>query len=305
MLVLLFSILLFAAVTLAAYAVWARRATAKNPVTLRLRQLQAVHAGPALVGYGEQPQLILRWIARLGGFMPAREGRDALRSGLVCAGFRRADAPVIFLGCKILCAVLLPVLWLAFAFATARPLGNVLFWLLISGVGGFYLPSVFLAFRKRGRQDAITRSLPDALDLMVVCVEAGLGMAAALQRVAGEIRLACKPLAEELTLVHQEMQTGVPRSEALRNLAQRTGVDDLYTLVAMLIQTDRLGTSIAQALRAHADSMRTRRRQRAEQLARKASIKLAFPLVFLVLPALLVIILGPAAIQLMKALSAQ
>ncbi len=119
------------------------------------------------------------------------------------------------------------------------------------------------------------------------------------------MRLACRPLADELNLVHQEMQTGVPRSEALRNLAQRTGVDDVYSLVAMLIQTDRLGTSISQALRAHAESMRTRRRQRAEQLARKASIKLAFPLVFLVLPALLVIILGPAAIQMVKSLVAQ
>src|SRR5207249_12052531 len=112
-----------------------------------------------------------------------------------------------------------------------------------------------------------------AVDLMVVCVEAGPGMAAALQRVATEIRLSSRTLSEELALVHQEIQTGVSRMEALRNLAQRTGVDDVYALVAMLIQTDRLGTSVAQALRAHAESMRTRRRQRAEQLARKASIK--------------------------------
>src|SRR5207237_3012051 len=121
-------------------------------------------------------------------------------------------------------------------------------------------------------------------------------------RVASEMQVASPALSEELTLVHQEMQTGVSRTDALRNLATRTGVEDVYALVAMLIQTDRLGTSIAQALRVHADSMRTRRRQRAEQLARKASIKLAFPLVFLILPALLVIILGPAAIQLMTAL---
>jgi tight adherence protein C len=305
MLLIVFSVLLFAAVTLAVYSVWAQRATAKNPVTLRLRQLRADHAGPAAVGYGLQPPLLLRWISRLGGFMPARKGGDALRSGLVCAGYRRADAPVIFLGSKVVFAALLPILWLAFTFLTARPLGNVLLWLVVLGVAGFYVPSVFLALRKRERQDTILRALPDALDLMVVCVEAGLGMTAALQRVAMEIRLACRPLAEELVLVHQEMQTGVPRADSLRNLAQRTGVDDIYSLVAMLIQTDRLGTSIAQALRAHAGSMRTRRRQRAELLARKASIKLAFPLVFLVLPALLLIILGPAGIQLMKALSAQ
>jgi tight adherence protein C len=127
-------------------------------------------------------------------------------------------------------------------------------------------------------------------------------MGAALQRVGGELRIASRQLSEEFNIVHQEMQTGVSRTDALRNLAERTGVDEIYSLVAMLIQTDRLGTSVAQSLRSHAQSMRTRRRQRAEQMARKASIKLAFPLVLLIFPALLVIILGPAAIQLMKAL---
>jgi tight adherence protein C len=139
---------------------------------------------------------------------------------------------------------------------------------------------------------------------MVVCVEAGLGLGAALQRVGLEIRLASSYLSDELALVNQEMQTGVSRTDSLRNLAERTGVEDLFSLVAMLIQTDRLGTSIAQSLRAHADSMRMRRRQRAEQLARKASIKLAFPLVLLIFPALLVVILGPAGIQILKALAA-
>jgi tight adherence protein C len=156
--------------------------------------------------------------------------------------------------------------------------------------------------RKRRRQDEIRVTLPDALDLLVVCVEAGLGLSAAIQRVSSEIRLASEALADELALVHQQMQAGIARADALRNLAQRTGVGEVYSLVAMLIQTDRLGTSVAQALRAHAESMRVRRKQRAEQMARKASVKLAFPLVFLVLPALLIIILGPAAIQLMKAL---
>jgi len=116
--------------------------------------------------------------------------------------------------------------------------------------------------------------------------------------------MASPAMSEELTLVNQEMQTGISRSDALRNLAERTGVDDVYALVAMLIQTDKLGTSIAMSLRSHADSMRTRRRQRAEQLARKASIKLAFPLVFLIFPALLLVILGPAGMQLFRALSA-
>lgn len=303
MLLIVFSILLFAAVSIAAYAIWTQTVTERDPVTLRLRELRT--RGSTRISYGAQPSFFMAMIARVGGFMPAREGQNAMRTGLVSAGFRNPEAPLVFIGSKIACAVLLPMLWLSMAFLFPHPAGRVVLIFAVLAVIGFYLPSIYLAMRTRSRQDEVTRSLPDSLDLMVVCVQAGLGIAAALQRVAAEMRLACPALAEELNLVHQEMQTGVPRPEALRNLAQRTGVDDVYSLVAMLIQTDRLGISISQALKAHAESMRTRRRQRAEQLARKASIKLAFPLVFLVLPALLVIILGPAAIQMVKALVAQ
>lgn len=300
MVILIFSALLFATVTAAAYAMWLQLAAEKHPVTSRLRQIRAMHpAGGARL---ERPPFLLGLIARIGGFLPARDGKDALRSGLVSAGFRGAEAPLVFLGLKAMLAVALPLVWVGVAYFEARPLGNILMISAILAGVGFYIPSVLLSMRKRQRHDEIQVGLPDALDLLVVCVEAGLGMSAALQRVAGEIRLASKALSDELALVHQQMQAGISRAEALRNLAQRTGVDDVYSLVAMLIQTDRLGTSVAQALRAHAESMRVRRKQRAEQLARKASVKLAFPLVFLVLPALLIIILGPAAIQLMKAL---
>jgi tight adherence protein C len=151
----------------------------------------------------------------------------------------------------------------------------------------------------------VQTALPDALDLLVVCVEAGLGLTAAIQRVGQEIQIASPALSDELLLTTREIQTGVTRSDAMRRLARRTGVDDLYALTAMLIQADRLGTSIAQSLRAHAESMRTKRRQRAETQARKAGIKLAFPLVFLIFPALLIVIVGPAAIQLMIAIAAQ
>jgi tight adherence protein C len=303
MIIIIFGVLLFATVTAAAYAVYFQLVTEKDPVTLRLRQIRTMHRGTLSVSYGQRPPWALDLIARIGGFLPAREGQNALRTGLVCAGFRRPEAVLVFLGWKVVLAVAFPLLWLGFAYVTARPLGNLLSWSVVLAFVGFYLPSLFVAARKRHRHGEMLASLPDALDLMVVCVEAGLGMAAALQRVAAEIQLASPMLSDELALVHQQIQTGVSRVEALRNLAQRTGVDDVYSLVAMLIQTDRLGTSVAQALRAHAESMRTRRRQRAEQLARKASIKLAFPLVFLVLPALLIIILGPAVIQLMRALA--
>ena len=191
---------------------------------------------------------------------------------------------LVLLGSKLLLAALLPFLGFSIGIAAGRPLGNVLLVTVALAALGFYLPTIYVALRQRQRHDEILYSLPDSLDLMVVCVEAGLGMGAALQRVAVEMRLASPRLSEELSLVNREMQTGISRTDALRNLAQRTGVDDVYSLVAMLIQTDRLGTSVADALRTHAESMRTRRRQRAEQLARQASVKLAFPLVLPDLP---------------------
>jgi tight adherence protein C len=304
MLLILMSVLIFAAVSMAAFAFYTTTVTERNPVALRLRELRMLHGSTASVNYGRRPGAFLKLIAQLGGFLPAKDGADALRTGLVRAGFRRADAPLIFMGSKVVTAVALPIVWMAFGYATARSVGNVMLFSVLMAFVGFYLPTIYIAMKQRQRHSEILSALPDGLDLMVVCVEAGLGLGAALQRVGVEIRLGSPQLSEELSLVNQEMQTGIARTDALRNLAERTGVDDVYSLVAMLIQTDRLGTSVAQSLRAHAESMRTRRRQRAEQMARKASIKLAFPLVFLIFPALLVIILGPAGIQLLKALSA-
>lgn len=304
MLLILMSVLIFAAVSMAAFAFYTTSVTERNPVALRLRELRTLHANSASVAYGRRPPTLIRLIAQLGGFMPAAEGTDALRTGLVRAGYRRTDAPLIFMGSKVVFAIALPIVWITFGAITGRAVGNVMLITVLAAFVGFYVPTMFIAVRQRQRRTEIVASLPDALDLMVVCVESGLGLGAALQRVGVEIRLASSQLSDELSLVNQEMQTGVARTDALRNLAERTGVEDLYSLVAMLIQTDRLGTSVAQSLRAHAESMRTRRRQRAEQMARKASIKLAFPLVFMIFPALLVIILGPAGIQLLKALSA-
>ena len=298
----LMSVLIFAAVSVAAYAVYAGVGADKNPVAARLQQLRQSSA--TSVGYGRRPPVLLKLIAALGGFMPAKDGTDALRTGLVRAGYRGGEAPLVFMGTKLLMAAAVPVAWSAISYFTGRPVASAFSWSILLAVVGFYTPTWFLAYRQRKRHDEVRSALPDALDLMVVCVESGLGMSAAIQRVGMEMRIASPVLSEELLLVNHEMQSGISRIDSLRNLAERTGVDDVYALVAMLIQTDRLGTSIAQSLRSHAESMRTRRRQRAEQLARKASIKLVFPLVFLIFPALFVVILGPAGIQLMKALVA-
>ena len=277
----------------------------RDPVTTRLRDLRtrALAARPQLDP--ETPSPLSTLLASLGGFLPTGEDKEALQSGLVRAGIRAPGASLVFLGSKIAMAVVCGIGWIVVNFALARPIGSVVFSGMIAAVVGFYLPTIWLWLKGETRRGKIQAALPDALDLLVVCVEAGLGLTAAIERVGREIAIASPDLSDELLLVNQEIRTGLSRSDALRRLARRTGVDDLYALSAMLIQADKLGTSIAQSLRAHAESMRTKRRQRAEQLARKAGIKLAFPLVFLIFPALLIVILGPAAVQLMEAIAAQ
>jgi tight adherence protein C len=277
----------------------------RDPVTTRLRDLRsrALAARPQLEE--ETPNPIASLLATLGGFLPTGEDKEALQSGLVRAGIRTANATTLFLGAKVVSAAVCGVGWITVNFALARPIGSAIMSGLVAGLVGFYLPTIWLWARGEERKGRIQSALPDALDLLVVCVEAGLGLTAAIERVGREIAVASPALSDELLVVNQEIRTGLSRADALRRLARRTGVDDLYALSAMLIQADKLGTSIAQSLRAHAESMRTKRRQRAEQQARKAGIKLAFPLVFLIFPALLIVILGPAAIQLMEAIAAQ
>ncbi len=167
---------------------------------------------------------------------------------------------------------------------------------------GYVLPSFVLARMAKKRQHRIRLSLPDALDLLVVSVEAGLGLDQALQRVGEELAFAHKDLSDELRLVNLEMRAGNARTDALRHLAERTGVDDLSSLTAMLIQTDKFGTSVAQSLRVHSDTLRTKRRQRAEEAAAKTGVKMVFPLVFCIFPAVWVVTIGPAAIKFVQVL---
>jgi tight adherence protein C len=168
---------------------------------------------------------------------------------------------------------------------------------------GYLLPSIVVGRRVKKRQKEMQKALPDALDMLVVSVEAGLGLNQAMVRVSEEIYRISPVLSEQLALVNLEIRAGTRRPEALRNLAERTGLQDISSLVGMLIQTDRFGTSVAQALRVHSETMRTKRRQRAEEAAAKTTIKMIFPLVFCIFPALFVVILGPALIQIYKALA--
>jgi tight adherence protein C len=221
---------------------------------------------------------------------------------LMRAGYKDRAAVSIFFGIKVLLIVAGPlILFLSGMFQT-MPSENIFIALVTCIGGGYILPDFILSMRVSARQEKIQLALPDALDLLVVCVEAGLGLDQAILKTSEELRVTHPDICDELTLVNLELRAGKPRREALRNLADRTGVEDINGLVSMLIQTDRFGTSIAQSLRVHSDALRTKRRQRAEEKAHKVSVKLVFPLVFLIFPAMFVIILGPGVIKIMKQL---
>jgi tight adherence protein C len=216
----------------------------------------------------------------------------SLRLRLVQAGYRREEALTIFFGIRI-----------AFAFALFALFASSIvfkpnFALALGGLGiGYILPGMVLARLAKRRAHRIRLSLADMLDLLVVSVEAGLGLDQALQRVGQELAFAYPELSDELRLINLELRAGKPRSEALRNLADRTGVDDLSSLVTMLIQTDKFGTSVAQSLRVYSETLRTKRRQRAEEAAAKTGVKMVFPLVLCIFPAIWVVTIGPAAIR--------
>ena len=179
---------------------------------------------------------------------------------------------------------------------------NILFLIVVLSAIGYFLPNAFLARRIAYRKREIFESFPDAMDLIIVCVEAGLGLDAALARVGEEMHMRSPILGDELHLINLELRAGSSRERALRNLALRTGVEDIDTLVAMLVQSDRFGTSIADSLRVHADSLRTKRRFRAEEAAAKIALKLLFPLIFFIFPSMLLVLLGPAFIGISRIL---
>ena len=225
-----------------------------------------------------------------------------LQKKLMQAGFRSNNAPVIYRMIQLLSMAILPTLIALTCAILARPLSSALFWILIGFVVGFFAPRYLLGRMIRSRQLRIRWGLADALDLMVISIEAGLGLNASMLKVSSELKKAHPDISEEFELANLEIRVGREREEALRNLAERTGVDDLRSLVAMLIQTDRFGTSIAKAIRVFSDSLRTKRRQRAEQAAQKAAVKLLFPLACFLFPTLFIAILGPALLQLMDTL---
>jgi tight adherence protein C len=284
----------FAAVALAVASTtawWLNRRTVEQK---RLRRLSP-STGVVLESQGlaERPDPILARLSRMVPKSPKDMSR--LQRRLARAGYPQFKSTV----CFALAELLLPVV---FAAATVLVIGLSDGWpfALFAAALGYVVPGFYIGRKTTLRQKAIQNGLPDALDLLTLCVEAGGGLDQSIVKTTEELKLAHPALAEELGYVTTEMRAGKPRIEAFRNLAQRTGVDDLRTLVTMLTQTDRFGTSIGQALRTHAETSRTKRRQRAEERAAKVGVKLVFPLALCLFPALYVVCFGPVMVRIYR-----
>lgn len=281
-------------------------------------QLAASHTRKRLASVGGEsaygaPETQGKWIKtviKLSGVFAKlsipEEGweQSPLRIRFMNAGYRNENAPILYFSAKTLLAIVPPILLFIVLRLSASSLTTppMLALLLIVAAMGYYLPNAILARLVFYRQRSIFENFPDAADLMLVCVESGMALDAALNKVAEEMRLKSEALAEELQLVNLEMRAGSTREKSLRNLAMRTGVEEVKTFATMLVQADRFGTSIGDSLRVFSDGLRTRRRFRAEELAAKIPLKLLFPLVFFIFPSLLLVLLGPAFIQVYRIL---
>jgi tight adherence protein C len=218
----------------------------------------------------------------------------------VAAGLKR-ERVAIFMGAKLLLTVILPLAYLTlYGLTVEKDVTTRILMTTLGAIGGYLLPTYWLRNKMQKRQLRIFHDLPDLLDLMTVCVEAGLSMDASMIKVCEDQQFKKGPLAREINIAVQETRAGKQRLEALRDMGERTMVDDLKSFAAMLIQTERLGTSLAQSLRVFSDSLRTIRRQRAEEAAAKTAVKLVFPLVFFIFPAILVVILGPGMLRISR-----
>jgi len=300
--------LIFVTVFLVALVILSQFGT--KPLQARLQILKRGDDGTVQI---EEKSKLAPWVGRIveltkpvAQLSVPKEGWETsqLRIRFMNAGYRSEIAPTIFFLAKTLLTFLLPIIYVLYIVisATAVKPNTILLMIIVCAALGYFLPNVFLARRIAYRKREIFESFPDAMDLIIVCVESGLGLDAALSRVGEEMHMISPTLGEELHLINLELRAGSSRERALRNLALRTGVEDIDTLVAMLVQSDRFGTSIAQALRVHAENLRTKRRLRAEEAAAKIALKLLFPLIFFIFPSMLLVLLGPALISINRVL---
>jgi tight adherence protein C len=267
--------------------------------TIQRRLGEITTGGPIEVKEeAEYHRAMVDMLKRVGNVAPRSTSEmGKLQQRLVTAGYRSKEAIIVFFGIRAACALS------GFALVMSSLVTHPSLPIALAACGlGYLLPSMVLGRMAKKRQHRIRLGLADALDLLVVSVEAGLGLDQAIQRVGLELDFAHPDLSQELSLINLELRAGKGRVDALRNLADRTGVDDIASLVAMLVQTDKFGTSVAQSLRVHSETVRTKRRQRAEEAAAKTGVKMVFPLVFCIFPAIWVVTIGPAIIKFVQVL---
>jgi tight adherence protein C len=260
----------------------------------RLRELSTAPA--------EEPptSLTMAALPRVGALLSpvGGTGQERLRTRLQHAGLYGPQAVQCFQGAVLVCAVILPVLMAGVPALLGVLPGRLVIWVVLLGLGlGLVIPGLYVDYHKRKRQSRFRNALPDALDMLVLCVEGGVSLTAALQRVTSEMKLAHPILGAELEICQREMQLGLSAGEALKKLAERCDVEELRQLSSMLMQSERYGTSVVKALRIHADCCRLERYQNAEEMAQKAAVKILFPTLLCIFPAIFVVVLGPAAFQ--------
>jgi tight adherence protein C len=295
LLALLVFVVVVAVVTLAGMKMYVRPKEAMERVAGGIDPADHVPTHPSLA--------IHELIKRLGNFIPqSPKDVTVMQRRLIRAGIRNENALKILYGAKAVCGVAMPLLVALLVSTSSTDSSNKIAAILAAGAVGFFGPNEYVRRMASKRQKEIARGLANALDLLVVCVESGLGLDQAILQVSKELEHAHPEISEEFGFVNLELKAGKRRVDALRNLAERTGVDDLKKLVAVLIQADRFGTGVAQSLRAHSDFMRVQARQIAEEKAAKLGVKLIFPIFFCILPSLFVVTVGPVAVKIMREL---
>ncbi|MDT8403032.1 type II secretion system F family protein [Sulfuriflexus sp.] len=296
-------LLVFLSTALMFYAILQWLMGGKNPVQRRLESISEKQGEHVPHQEGE---FNVHWVEPLAKVLLPKQGwkRSNLKTKLVRAGYRHPGALNVFVSIKILLAILLPLiivlLFLILSPALITTRTNVLALLVLIAIIGFYLPEMILSRRVSLRQLTFVEGFPDAMDMLVVCVESGLGLDAAVQRVGLEMGGSHPQLADEFNLLSLELRAGKSREEALRSLADRTGVDEVRSLTTLLIQAEHFGTSVATALNEHSKEMRIKRVQNAREKAAKLAVKLIFPIMFFIFPALFLIVLGPAMVRIYK-----
>ena len=274
----------------------------RNPAKERLEKIsgKVEHKGPIFQKSYDLLIKIIKGFGRIG--TPKEEDRlSRAQKALLSAGYRGENAPIMFYGSKAFLGILtLVIFWLALSYFFRLTFGNTLFFSVLAAAAGFYLPNLWVHSKAARRREKSREGFPDALDLLVVCMEAGQGLDAALERVGREIEMDNEVLSQEFKLLNLEIRAGKSRKEAFKNMALRTNLDDISSFAVLVNQAEELGTSIAQALRVHSNAMRTKRWQRAETIAARIPVKLTIPLILFILPCIFAVIIGPGCISALR-----